>query len=214
MLGDGTCARIIQVLFADERATTDEIAVAVIRSTGGVPIETWGTGLFNAWGIGKRGSNHGVLLVVATDDHRLRIVTGSGLTDRLSDGAASEIVDGTITPLFKAGRMQDGVLAGLDAIRRDLGHDTTVQLADPNMPPIPAATQTPSDSTPAWVVLPIVLGGFGLVGYALFRSMTGGASWGGNSSGSGSSLSSNSSGSSGSGFGGGSSSGGGASGSW
>jgi uncharacterized protein len=92
-----TCARITRVLDADKQATTDEIAVVVVPTTGGVSIETWGTGLFNSWGVGQRGRNNGVLLVVATDDQRLRIVTGSGLTDRLPDGTASEIIEGTIT---------------------------------------------------------------------------------------------------------------------
>ena len=56
-------------------------------------------------------------LMIATDDRRLRIVTGSGLADRLPDGTASDIIRGTIAPLFRDGRMRDGVLAGLDQIR-------------------------------------------------------------------------------------------------
>jgi uncharacterized protein len=217
VLGADTCARISQVLQADERASSDEVAVVIVPSTGGVPIETWGTGLFNAWGVGKRDTNNGVLLVVATDDRRLRIVTGRGLADRLSDGAASEIIGGTITPLFKDGRTRDGVLAGLDEIRRKLGHDLTDtnRLTDPNMAAIPAASDSPADS-PAWVgflIVPLVLGIFGLVGFWSLRGRSGGDDSG--SSGSGSWFSSTSSGSSGgSSFGGGSSSGGGASGSW
>ena len=44
-----TSALISRVLRADEEDTTDEIAVVVVRSMGGVSIETWGTGLFNDW---------------------------------------------------------------------------------------------------------------------------------------------------------------------
>jgi len=211
VLDADTCARVTRVLEADERATSDEIGVVVIRSTGGVPIETWGTGLFNAWGVGKRDTNNGVLLVVASDDRWLRIVTGSGLTHRLSDGAASEIVAGTITPLFREGRTRDGVLAGLDEIRRHLGHHVTAdnQLADPNMAPVPAVADPPpgsdSDSSGLIIVALIaVLAG----GTALWRWRTGQPIWGGDS------TSSTDSGSSGSSFGGGSSSGGGASGKW
>jgi uncharacterized protein len=224
VLGADTCARIRQVLQADERASTDEIAVVVVHSTGGVPIEAWGTGLFNAWGVGKRDTNNGVLLVVATDDRRLRIVTGRGLADRLSDGAASEIIGGTITPLFKDGRTRDGVLAGLDEIRRRLGHQVTDtnRLTDPKMAPIPLATDSQGGGSSSgwvgWLVVPGVFGVFGFVGFLILRGFVRGQGGGGDSgsSGSGSSFSSGSSGfsSGGSSFGGGSSAGGGASGSW
>ena len=207
VLGTETCARITRVLGADERATTDEIAVVVVRSTGGVSIETWGTGLFNHWGVGKQGENNGVLLVVATDDRRLRIVTGSGLADRLPDGAASEIIGGTITPLFRAGRIQDGVLAGLDQIRLQLGHDVddSNQLADPDVVPIPAVTDSQSDSTPVWLSAAIVVFLVGVVGGVGYLVLSGNQRFWDR-------FDSGSSGSSR--FGGGSSSGGGASGSW
>jgi uncharacterized protein len=167
-LDAGTCARITQVLGADEKATGDEIAVAIVQTTGGASIETWGTGLFNAWGVGKRDRNNGVLLVIAVADHRLRIVTGRGLTTRLPDGTASEIVGGTITPLMRAGRTQDAVLAGLDGIRRALGHDVTAtELADPNALPA-AALPAPPASEPSgsggWVGGLIFLSVFGLIG--------------------------------------------------
>jgi hypothetical protein len=118
--------------------------------------------------------------------------------------------------------MQDGVLAGLDEIRRKLGHHVTDtnRLTDPNMAPIPVAADSQGDSSPGWVgwlVVPGALGIFGLVGFLILRGIGKGQGSGGDSGswGSGSSFSSGSSGSSGgSSFGGGSSAGGGASGSW
>lgn len=207
-----TCARITRVLDAGKRATTDEIAVVVVPTTGGISIETWGTGLFNSWGVGQRGRNNGVSLVVATDDQRLRIVTGSGLTDRLPDDTASEIIEGTITPLFKDGRVRDGVLAGLDEIRRHLGHQVndTNQLAEPGMAPIPAA---PDPSEPVWLSAAVLVVLVALIGGVGYMVLTGNQwFWDRFDSGSASSHSAGSSGSST--FGGGSSSGGGASGSW
>jgi uncharacterized protein len=162
-----------------------------------------------------------VLLVVATDDQRLRIVTGSGLTDRLPDGTASEIIEGTITPLFRDGLIRDGVLAGLDEIRRHLGHEMngTNQLAEPSTA-LPAAPDSPTElaaatdspSEPVWVsamvlvVLVALIGG----GYMVLT----GNQWFWDRIDSGSSSSHSSGSSSSSTFGGGSSSGGGASGSW
>lgn len=124
-LSSGTCARITAVLDQDEQASPDhdEIAVAVVPTTGNASIETWATGLFNAWGVGQAGKDNGVLLVVALEDRALRIATGDGLRGRLPDGTASEIIGGTITPLLRDGRTEDAVLAGLDGIRTALGHD-------------------------------------------------------------------------------------------
>jgi uncharacterized protein len=129
-----TCARITSVLDADEKASPekDQTAVALVPTTGDASIEDWSTGLFNAWGVGQKTENNGVLLVIALDDHRLRIATGDGLRSRLPDGQASEIIGGTITPLLKQGRTEDAVLAGLDGIRTALGHDVlTTPLAAP-----------------------------------------------------------------------------------
>lgn len=124
-LGVSECTRITRVLTADEQAgpEKDEIAVAVVPTTGSASIETWSTGLFNAWGVGQAGTDNGVLLVVAVADRALRIVTGDGLRTRLSDGRASEIIGSTITPLLRRGRTVAAVQAGLDAIRTELGHD-------------------------------------------------------------------------------------------
>jgi uncharacterized protein len=120
-----TCTKIVTVLRADERKTTDEIAVAIVRTTGIDSIEDWATGLFNAWGVGKAGKNNGVLLVIALDDHKLRIATGDGARRRLTDLDAAEIIRGKLTPLLRAGRLEDAVMVGLDDIRRGLGHTVT-----------------------------------------------------------------------------------------
>ena len=128
-LGAATCARITRALDVDEKASPerDEIAVAVVPTTGSASIETWSTGLFNAWGVGQAGTDNGVLLVVAVSDRALRIVTGDGLRTRLPDGRASEIIGSTITPLLRSGRTSDAVLAGLDGIRTELGHDVSAR---------------------------------------------------------------------------------------
>ncbi|MGA5301714.1 TPM domain-containing protein [Nucisporomicrobium flavum] len=122
VLGSALCAKVTTILKRDEKATSDEIAVAVVPTTGDESIEAWTTGLFNSWGVGKKDKNNGVLLVVAVDDHRVRLETGRGVTKRLTDGEAEAIVDGVVTPRFAEGNYQLGILAGLDEVRRELGH--------------------------------------------------------------------------------------------
>jgi uncharacterized protein len=141
VLGPLTCARVAEILTADEVASTDEIAVAVVGTTGTSSTESYATALFNSWGVGKAGIDNGVLVLVAFDDRAIRIEVGAGLSDRLPDGQAREIVGGVMVPTFKVGDYRDGVLAGLDAVRTALGHpvDASNQLtaipADPGYEP-------------------------------------------------------------------------------
>jgi uncharacterized protein len=168
VLGDDLCARITGVLQQDEARYGDQIAVALVPTTGSTPIEAWATDLFNAWGVGQAGKDNGVLLVVAVNDHRLRIATGRRMFQRLPDAAAGEIINATITPAFKQNRYVAGVLTGLDEIRRHVGHEviesnslTTLALGDrvagpPAMGPTAAgppaagpAAASPAGASPA-----------------------------------------------------------------
>lgn len=154
VLGAALCARITAVLLADEKRSTDEIAVAVVPTTGDATIESWSTGLFDTWGVGKAAEDNGVLLVVAVDDHRVRLETGRGLIARLPDSAAKEIVDTVITPRFADDAYATGILNGLDEVRRRLGHPlngvTLAALASQNLdssaPDSSGATQSDDEA--------------------------------------------------------------------
>lgn len=122
VLGQQTCDRVAQILDAAEAATTDEIAVVIVRDTGGQSIESWAMDAFNTWGVGKATANNGVLLAVALEDRELRIQLGDGLAQRFTEGQASEIIGATILPSFRTGDYRTGILEGLDAIRTALGH--------------------------------------------------------------------------------------------
>lgn len=188
VLGRALCAKVTTILLRDEKSTSDEIAVAVIPTIGDSSIEEWSTGLFNAWGVGKKSKNNGVLLVVALDDHNVRLETGQGVEDRLSDSDAGNIVDG-ITAHFTEDEYALGILTGLDDVRRQLGH--TVPAKD-RLAPLAATAPAPTEpdltggddsgvtsdgsefTLPGDVtateddgsipVLPIAIGGFAVVG--------------------------------------------------
>ena len=159
VLGPRLCAKVTKVLLRDEARTSDEIAVTVVPNTGKQTIEAWSTALFNAWGVGKKNKNNGVLLVVAVDDRRVRLETGPGMSARLSDEAAGEIVQTVIIPRFAEGAYAAGILAGLDEVRRRVGHDVprdarliTLAATAPSPPaPAPATEETAStgDVVPA-----------------------------------------------------------------
>lgn len=81
--------------------TTCEMAVAIIRSTSGMPISDYAYELFRKWGIGKSDKNNGVLLIIAIDDRKAFIATGSGAEGVLTDIACSNIIRQDIRPAMR-----------------------------------------------------------------------------------------------------------------
>jgi uncharacterized protein len=73
--------------------------------------------VFNAWGLGQRGKDNGVLLLVAVDDRKLRIEVGNGLEGVLTDAHCGRIIRNEITPSFKYKEYETGIADGVAAIR-------------------------------------------------------------------------------------------------
>src|SRR5437763_9192776 len=112
-----TIARLRSEVVDVEARTGDEGVVAVIQTTGSQSASDYARNLFNRWGVGKAGTNNGVLLLVAVQDHHLWIMPGDGVKGTLSDGVAASIIDEQIVPRFRAGDIDGGVEAGVTAIR-------------------------------------------------------------------------------------------------
>ncbi len=111
-----TRSSLTEKLKAHEQKTTDQIAVLTVPTIGDDSIEEYATRVFDAWKLGQKGKDNGVLLVVASKDRKLRIEVGYGLEGTLTDVASSRIIRNVITPAFKAGDFDKGVSDGVDAI--------------------------------------------------------------------------------------------------
>ena len=99
-----------------ERRTGAQIAVLTVDTLGGDTIEDFAVRVFQAWRLGRRGIDDGVLLVVAHQDRRMRIEVGYGLEGRLTDALSRQILDERLRPRFRAGDFGGGIEAGVDAI--------------------------------------------------------------------------------------------------
>lgn len=93
-----------------------EVAVAIISKLNGDVIEDYSIALAREWGIGVKGKDNGVLLLVAKDDHELRIEVGYGFEGVLTDAKSSRIIRDIITPRFKEGNYDAGVVNGVKEI--------------------------------------------------------------------------------------------------
>jgi uncharacterized protein len=211
-----------------ERALGVQFAVAVVPSTGSESIEEFAVRQFKEWGIGGAKPDEGLLLVVAVNDRKMRFEVGYGLEGPLPDGRLGTIIRSTLTPAFRAGQFDEGILRALTEAARFVAEDKGLP------PPIPDGLAAPRSSRgtrelPFWAILVMVV-----VIWLLLSAMGGGGSggrrrrgggwilpgmyggWGGgwSSGGGGGGGFGGGSGSGFGGFGGGSSGGGGASGSW
>ncbi|HSN44847.1 MAG TPA: TPM domain-containing protein, partial [Casimicrobiaceae bacterium] len=116
LLPRATREKIGATLAAHESATGNEIAVLTVPTLDGESIEGSATRVFDAWKLGKKGNDNGVLLIVVPQDRRLRIEVGYGLEGTLPDVVASRIIRDVMTPAFKGGDYDRGIGDGVAAI--------------------------------------------------------------------------------------------------
>jgi len=103
-----------------EQASTRQLVIATVPDLQGYEIEDYGYRLGRAWGIGEKGANNGIILIVAPKERRVRIEVGYGLEPIMTDALSSQIIDEQILPRFKAGDMAGGIIAGANAIAEQM----------------------------------------------------------------------------------------------
>ena len=194
-----------------EHASTTQLVVVTVPSLNGAELEDYAQQLYHSWGIGQRRSNNGLLVLVAMQEHGLRIQTGYGLEGAIPDATSEQLITSVLTPAFK----NQQYYAGLDAVTTQL-----IQLAQGET----ASFKPPASSGFPWSLWSLALLIMGLLLTPLFRKFGIEALWRWTelagtririgSSGSSFNDDSGSSSSSNDSWGGGDSGGGGASGSW
>jgi len=116
-------ARLTRRLADLERRTSDQLVVVTLPSLGDVSIEAVGLRLGNGWGIGRKGLDNGVLLLVAPLDRKVRIEVGCGLEALLTDARAAGIIQQKLIPSFRVGDYDRAAEAGVAAIADVLESD-------------------------------------------------------------------------------------------
>ncbi len=99
-----------------ERERGTQIVVLTIPSLEGEPIEDLGIRVADAWKIGREGVDDGVILIVASQDRRMRIEVGYGLEPTITDAHSRRILDNIMASRFRDGDFGGGVEAGVDAL--------------------------------------------------------------------------------------------------
>jgi uncharacterized protein len=98
------------------RSTSNRVTIITIKNLGGPEISEYSVEVFNRWGLGAKGKDNGVLLLVSTDDHKAWITVGRGLEAVLTDAKSGQIFRNELRPAFKEGNYYKGLSDASDAI--------------------------------------------------------------------------------------------------
>ena len=109
-------ASLTQALRDLEARKGSQIAVLFVPTTQPETIEQYSLRVAKDWKIGRKKIDDGVIVVVAKDDHKLRIEVGIGLEGALTNFTAKRIIDENIVPRFRAGDFAGGIHAGVIGI--------------------------------------------------------------------------------------------------
>jgi uncharacterized protein len=146
LLGAGGQGRLDRRLSALERDLGVEIAVVTVPDVDGTPAE-FATALFRHWGIGKRGLDNGLLVLVVQRRRRIEMRTGYGLEQVLPDSWLAHMQAAEMVPRFRARDFAGGIEAGLTAI------DERLRAHPEPAPPLPPPEPAPIAAT-GWTAPP------------------------------------------------------------
>ncbi|MBW2038978.1 MAG: TPM domain-containing protein [Deltaproteobacteria bacterium] len=144
--------------------TGSALVVATFRDLGGESPEEFATRLYEAWGIGRKGEDKGILILVALKERRVRIETGYGVEGILPDAKVGGIMDQYIVPFLRRGEYGKGLLNGMMALAQVVAQDAGVKLDLDRYAPRPAVQPKAKKGLPLFPILFLLFVIFGLLG--------------------------------------------------
>ncbi|OGR04740.1 MAG: hypothetical protein A2284_17080 [Deltaproteobacteria bacterium RIFOXYA12_FULL_61_11] len=116
LISDHVERQLERLLQSFDESDSTQVAVLTLPSLGGIPIEEASLQVAEKWGIGRRGKDNGVLLLVGREERRMRLEVGRGLEATLTDLLAGRIIDQVLTPAFREGRYDEGFQRAIGAV--------------------------------------------------------------------------------------------------
>ena len=156
-------AALEQTLAEFEARKGAQIAVLMVPTTQPETIEQYAVRVQEAWQLGRKGVDDGVVLVVAKNDRKLHFEVGYGLEGILPDAIAKRIIENDVVPRFKEGDFYGGIRAGVDRIMRIVEGE--------KLPPPIAHTHPKAEGfDPGWIIPLFILV---LIGGGILRALFG-----------------------------------------
>jgi uncharacterized protein len=99
-----------------EETDSTQLVILTVASLEGESLEDYSIRVAEAWKIGQKGKDNGILFLVSREDRKMRIEVGRGLEGKLTDLTAGRIIDLVVKPKFKAEDYDGGFTAGVSAL--------------------------------------------------------------------------------------------------
>jgi uncharacterized protein len=116
ILSQEACDSIDSMLSALEQKTSIEVAVVVLPSIGNNDCFEFAHNLLNKWGVGKKGKDNGLMILLVEDQRKIRFETGYGLEGDLPDAICKRIQTRKMTPFFRNNNWDGGMVSGIQAV--------------------------------------------------------------------------------------------------
>ena len=130
ILSGQTRAKLTALSEEIESKTASQLAIVTVGTTAPLDLETYAVELFEKWGIGQKGKDNGVLMLIAVNDRAVRIEVGYGLEGAIPDALAKNIIDKSMTQFFKQGNYNQGVLQGAAVLSRLIAKEYNVEISE------------------------------------------------------------------------------------
>lgn len=108
-----------------ERRTGRQVLVYIDETTGGIPIEDWASRAFQAWKVGRKGLDDGLVMFIMAADRKIRMEVGYGLEGLVPDITAGRVINDIMVPAIRNGEndraVRDGVSSLLGVISGEPG---------------------------------------------------------------------------------------------
>ncbi|MBI4903233.1 MAG: TPM domain-containing protein [Acidobacteria bacterium] len=142
-----------------------QVAIVTIPTLGNEPIEDVANSLYRRWGIGQKGKNEGMLLLLAVNDRRMRLEVGYGLEAIFPDGYAGQLLD-AMRPLLRQREYGRGLLEAAHQIGTRIADSKNVKL-DATIPSRRVVRDRVSSYLP--MIVPLGVAGVVLLIFAMSR---------------------------------------------
>ena len=170
---DRICAEL------DHSQANAQVAVVTVHNLDGEDAADWANALENKWKMGKKGSDRGVLVLLAVDDHKYRIDVGYGLEGILNDAKVGDF-GRAMVPLLRAKDYDAAILGAVGQVAQVIAMDAHVTLSDqlPIPPPVRQRSNGGLANLIPFIFLILIFCGFGglrlLFALGLLNSALGG----------------------------------------
>lgn len=129
MLSPEAEAALSRKLEAYERATQHQFALLTVPSLEGDALEDFSIRVVEAWKLGKKGKDDGLLLLIVKGDRKLRIEVGYGLEGDITDAFSARVIRNVLTPALRAGKAEQGIDQAFDVLMKKASGEAVPEAA-------------------------------------------------------------------------------------